>query len=113
MSFLYPRTISVSRMPVSNDINNTNYEGRVPPLTVIASNVRANIQLRGQTTRPATNLPQDVTNDTYWRIFVRSLAAGTVHIRDVITDDLGRQFEVVGDYWNSLGYNILAKRLSS
>lgn len=115
MSFIYPRTISVLRTPVNDDVSNHDYSARVPPLTVIASNIPASIQLRAQTTKPNTNLPQDVSNDTYWRIFIpkKALAKGIIKKSDVIEDEEGNRYEVDGDYWNSLGYNILAKNLNA
>lgn len=113
MSFIYPRTISVLRMPVSTDIDDTAYEGRVPPLTVILTGLSASIQQKSTTSSAKEKFPQDASNETYWRIFIRKPPRGVIKIRDVIVDDLGYKFEVVGDYWNSLGYNVLAKRLST
>lgn len=114
MSFLYPRKITVLRAITASNINDHSYEGRTQSeFTTIASNLIASIQLSSQSSRPTTQLPADASNDTYWRIFQPTLAAGTIQVRDVIVDDLGRRFEVVGDYWNSLGYNILAKRLTT
>jgi hypothetical protein len=115
VSFLYPRTIQIQRVPTSTDINNHDYEGRVPPFTVVASNVQCSIQQTSYTNKPAMGLPQDAASDTIYRIYIplKGLAKGTIKLRDIVVDDLGVRYEVLTPYWDSLGYNILTRVLTT
>ncbi|MGF7131914.1 hypothetical protein P3T40_003397 [Paraburkholderia sp. EB58] len=115
MSFLYPRTIAITRP--NNAVQagyNPSYSGLSPSQeTPIASDLPASIQLKKDRGRPDTGLPGDTSAKSQWTILIpRSKAAlGTIETWDVITDDLNVRYQVLAPYWNSLGYALLAERL--
>lgn len=116
MSFIYPRIISVVRPVVGNDMQ---YEQLVYEPVTDLNNLIASIQFKGITGTYNTSLPADASNETYWAIFVpffppnTIIADGLIQLRDVIIDDLTKRYEVVAPYWNSLGYNLRCKLLST
>jgi hypothetical protein len=113
MSFVYPRTISISRPTQPNGVGAVGYGAELPATeTPVASNVPASIQQKKEGRMPGAGLPGDA-RATIWRIFFNSLQNGTVADRDIITDDLGIRYQVQAAYWNSLGYNCLCERLEN
>jgi hypothetical protein len=115
MSFLYPRTISVTR-PV-NDLApgyQPNYSGlNQANETPIASGLPASIQLKKERGKPDPDLPGDASAKSFWTVFIPrgSAALGLIQTNDVITDELGVRYQVTGPYWNSLGYALLVECL--
>lgn len=115
MSFIYPRTISVGRQPITTGGGVQPYSGMQPPQEVpVATGLPASIQLNRERGKTEANLPADGTK-TLWRVFIpRSSATnGLIESRDIVTDDLGVRYQVLGPYWNSLGYNLLCERLEA
>lgn len=110
MSFMYPRTISITR-PAEADAPSLSprYSSLSDPETVVADGIAANIQLDRQGRDNPVGLPSDV-KVTMWRVFFKG-ALGLLQERDVIIDDLGLRYKVIAPYWNSLGYNALCDRL--
>jgi hypothetical protein len=116
MSFVYPRTITITRPNTVSGIGGQGYEGLAQDQeTTIVSGIAASIQERSTTRRPDARLPGDVNNNTIWHIYIkRSLVAlGVIQDRDIVTDDLGNRFQVMGAYWNSLGYNLDCTKLQN
>jgi hypothetical protein len=116
MSFLYDRTISITRATAQTGAGLQGYGGDVEASeTVIVSEIAAGIQPRriGQKNDP--NLPLDVTK-AQWSIYFR-LAPGfdatTVQDRDFVTDDLGRRFQVVSAYPNPFGFMLHCVRMEA
>ena len=100
MSFIYPRTIAITRPPESAGVGFQGYTELSPGSEdPVVSGLQASIQLAGQPGNP-TGLPSGVNLNDY-RIFVprQLLAKGIVKIRDVITDDLGVRYKVIAPYW--------------
>lgn len=117
MSFLYPRTIAITR-PTDNTAPgyNSQYSGSTPAQeTPIASDLPASIQLKKDRGRPETGLPGDTSAKSQWTILIPlgAAALGTIQTWDVATDDLGVRYQVVAPYWNSLGYALLTERLEA
>ena len=116
MSFLYPRTCTISRpVPAQGSGGVQGYGGRTQErgvATVIADGVPCSIQARREGTRNPPGLPADATKAS-WRIFMPlgAVSDGQVRDTDVITDDLGRTFGVLADYTNSMGACFLCERL--
>ena len=111
MSFLFPRTISITRPAKQAGVGAIGYGGQTPSTeTPVASGVGASIQLRKDGKPPDGGLPGDISKRTLWRIMF-NLPPGTVHDRDIITDEQGLRYQVLAPYWNSLGYQVLAERL--
>jgi hypothetical protein len=114
MSFLYPRTISITR-PNSGLAPGyvADYSGVEPSdETDIADGVPASIQLKKTSGRPDANLPADA-GKTLWTVLIPLGYAplGLIQTNDIITDDLSQRYQVVAPYWNSLGFALLAERL--
>lgn len=116
MSFLYPRTISVTRQTPVTAVGAVQYSAvQESQETGIATGLPASIQLDRSGRRPDPNLPADIVGRTLWRVLIplASAAKGLIQANDVITDDLNVRYQVVGPYWNSLGYNLLVDRLGT
>ena len=102
MSFLYPRTISISR-PNANDRVGTQPYGGLQPgnETTIATGIKAHIQSDRQGKRPDTGLPADAAGQSIWKIIFKA-ALGLVRTDDVITDDLGNRYQVISADWGPM-----------
>lgn len=117
MSFMYPRTIAISRQvaPASGGVQP--YGGMAPTVEkVIYSGIQASIQQKSTSSRSDANLPADATSRTMWRVFVplsAGIAPGSVLRGDIVTDEFGQRHQVVAPYINSLGPNFLVERLES
>jgi len=111
MSFIYPRTISISR-PATDPVPTLTpgYRDLDPTAeTSVAVGIPASIQADRTGGSNKADLPSDVSS-TVWRIFFRG-DLGLLRDRDIITDDLGTRYKVIGAYWNSLGYSPLCEQL--
>lgn len=115
MSFLYPRTISVTRPTAQASVGRVGYGGATASTeTSVASGIQASIQFDNQRTNQEINLPGNA-GVSYWRVLIPLSQApiGLVQTRDIITDDLGQRYQVTAPYWNSLGYNLRVERLEA
>lgn len=117
MSFHYPRTITLRRPGAQAGHGKLGYGGATQgaeTVVVAAPGVPANIQLRREGQKDTTGLPGDGTRPTYdVRIPRRRLALGIVQDRDIVVDDLGARYQVVGPYWDSLGYALRVELLAA
>ncbi|MGA7781090.1 MAG: hypothetical protein WCA85_25750 [Paraburkholderia sp.] len=115
MSFIYPRTISVTRPNTDLAAGYApNYSGVEPTdETPIATGLQASIQLKKGLGRPDPNVPADAAQKSLWTVLIPAGSAqlGLIQTNDIITDDLGVRYQVTGPYWNSLGYALLVERL--
>jgi hypothetical protein len=112
MSFLYPRTIAITRPTQAGTVGAVGYGGQVPSTEEpVADGIAASIQLKKDGRSPRAALPGDA-HLTEWRIMFKG-ARDLVQARDVITDDLGVRYQVQAPYWNSLGFNCLCERLGT
>jgi hypothetical protein len=112
MSFIYPRTINITRPQVQSGVGAVAYGGLIETQeSQIAQDIPASIQLSKQGKSGAVGLPAD-GKTTWWRILFHG-PLGLVTDRDIITDDLGIRYQVVAPYWNSLGYSLLTERLET
>lgn len=114
MSFIYPRTITITRpAPQQTAGGLQGYGGRTEAgETELATGVPCSVQGRREGTRNPPGLPAD-GNKASWRIYtpLGAVDDGFVRDNDVLTDDLGRRFGVVADYTNSLGGCFYCERL--
>lgn len=131
MSFIYPRTITITR-PVPQlspagglaSAGSSQVGGSTPYLgvrnkakgaeTIVAVGIPCSIQAHGAravTDREA--MPSSAPGPVRWKFLVPlgELVFGQVRDRDIVTDDLGNRYDIASDYWNSLGYNFEAVRL--
>lgn len=117
MSFIYPRTISITRQPVTTGGGVQPYGGMNPGAEqTIYSGLPASIQQKGTGSRPDANLPADAKDRSLWRVLMplsAGVAAGSVLRGDIVTDDTGQRYQVWAPYVNSLGPNFLAERLEA
>lgn len=115
MSFIYPRTIGISRP--NSDIApgyTPNYSGVEPSQeTPVASGLRASIQLKKERGKPDPGLPADAAAKSFWTVMipVSDAANGLIATNDILTDDANVRYQVLAPYWNSLGYALLVERL--
>jgi len=114
MSFLYPRTVAITR-PNSDLAPGyaSTYSGVEPSQeTAVANGLPASIQLKKERGKPDPSLPADAMK-TYWTVLIPLYAAplGLIQDNDIVTDDLGVRYQVTAPYWNSLGYALLVERL--
>lgn len=111
MSFIYPRSVVVTRPTQPTGIGAVGYSAvQVSTEIPVASNIPANIQMFKD--KPNSTLPADA-GKTMWKIMIplSAVALGVIQTRDIITDDLGQRYQVHAPYWNSLGHNCLCERL--
>lgn len=102
MSFLYPRTIQISRQNRDAAVGAQPYSGVTEVNeTLIVSGVAAHIQSDRQGTAPIAKLAADAAGESTWKIIFR-LPRGTVQTRDIITDDLGNRYQVIAPDWGPL-----------
>jgi hypothetical protein len=116
MSFLYPRTISISRQPTQTGGGIQPYSGMNPTIEeVIFSDLPASIQLAKERGKPESGLPADA-GKTLWKVMMplsAGVPAGSVLRGDIVTDEAGQRYQVWAPYVNSLGPNFLVERLEA
>lgn len=117
MSFIYPRTITITRPGAQTQ--KVGFQEQSPSSQKklekeLACDIPASIQAQKASGKPPVGLPGDGAAQT-WRVFTprSELDDGLVQDRDIITDDLGRRFQVVADYSNSLGAAFIVQRLET
>jgi hypothetical protein len=109
MSFLYPRTISISRENTDETVGAQPYSGLAETNeTVIASGIAAHIQAEKGGASPKAMLPADAARESLWRIIFKA-ANGLVQDRDFITDDQGNRYQVISAYWNPMVTSCIAQ----
>lgn len=117
MSFIYPRTISVNRPKQESGFGVVNgYVAQAPSdETTVASGIPASIQAKAASSHNPAGLPSDSKALTTWRVLTKrgTLADGLVQNRDVVVDDLGRRFQVIAAYTNSLGACFLCEQMET
>jgi len=118
MSFLYPRVIVVTRPSAPVGAGYTGgYAGALKSTeTAVVSGIAANIQAKTTMGRTlAGTLPSAAPGPIVWRVFIALglVADGVIKDRDIITDDLGRRFQIEAAYSNSMGWNIACIRLET
>lgn len=116
MSFLYPRTIAISRPPATlSNGTQPGYNGvSAASETPIVSGLPASIQESATSGATSAGLPSDARTSVYWRILIPKRACSVpdaIKNKDSVTDDLGRRFQVIAAYYNSLGFNLRVEQL--
>ncbi len=110
-TFLYPRTITVTRPPVPSQTGGAVRYGGDQPVDdlVILSGIAAAVQSDriGKTT--PSNLPAS-SGLPYYKILIPAseAALGTINKNDFVTDDQGVRYQVYDPYWTPLGYQLKA-----
>lgn len=107
-SFIYPRTIRISRPIPLTGVGTKPYQYVSPQQeNILFTGISASIQAQSSTGLEA-DLPANAKGAPVWRVFIPfwSLTLGQINNRDIVTDDLGNRYQVATNYWNSLGYNL-------
>lgn len=117
MSFIYPRTIAITR-PVENlAVGIQPYSGvQQATETPVVSGIPASVQAASGSARPrGGDLPASPPAPIQWNVFIPrgKVANGIIQDRDVVTDDLGDRYQVSAAYWNSMGWKLLTIRLEA
>jgi hypothetical protein len=113
VSFLYPNTISISRPNQNTSIGTQPYSGVARTAeTLIASRIAANVYVDRQGQVPVAKLPADAAGQSTWKIVFKG-AKGLARSRDIITDELGRRFQVIAADWGSLATTCRAQILET
>jgi hypothetical protein len=118
VSFLYPRTISITRMNqiatvgVVDDYAGESEQGE----TTIYSGLPANIAQNRQRTAMEAGVPQDATSRTGWAINIplaSSPPAGSIVERDIVVDDIGKRYIINGAGYTSLGWRLVTELMKA
>ena len=115
---MYPRTIAVTRPSAPVGVGYTGgYSGALKSTeTPVVSGIAASVQAKTTMARPVAGaLPSAAPGPIVWRVFIARgiVADGVIKDRDIITDDLGRRFQVEAAYSNSMGWNIACTALET
>lgn len=112
MSFLYPRTVSVRRPNPQTGTGAIGYGGETAANeTQLLAGLPASIQHRSGKGKQGGSLPADAPSRADWYIFIRAPNLGDITENDIVVDDLGKRYQVIAGYWNSLGYRVSAELL--
>ncbi len=115
MSFLYPRTIAITRPTQPVALGAVGYAGESPSTeTAILSGVPASIQADRARGSQGVGLPADSAK-TLWKIFSPrgAIAVGEAQTRDIVTDDQGIRYQVAAPYWDSMGTQLICELLEA
>jgi hypothetical protein len=112
---MYARRIKIERPDLTTGEGAIGYGGLTrAKLSTIFTDIHASVQARNSGKANTVHLPAD-TPVAEWRVMVKrgQLADGDVRNKDVITDDLGRRFEVKSDYCHGMGMTLTVDRLEA
>lgn len=111
MSFLFPRTVRLSRPNGDPGTGARPYSGLLQANETAILTTSAHIQPDRQGKPPLEGLPGDAVGQPTWKLILK-LPLGTVRKRDVLTDDLGTRYQVAYSAWTPLGTTVLAVELN-
>ena len=119
MSFLYPRVITVWRLPTENGAGDQGDVGPTPTnLVQVGGNtatMQASVQQKKDSGGQPAKLPGDISKRVYWEILTPpGVMMIQVQSNDEIHDDLSRVFQVVGAYPTSFGnWQLICERIET
>ena len=130
MSLLYNRIVAVHRQDTNaanqqgqQQLGMVGYSGRedapapadVAGEFVLFTNLPAYIRLKRSGRTHSLPLPADSTDKPIWDIGIRAtdLPQYSIRDRDIIVDDEGYRYMVIGNYWTFRGYQIETIRLEA
>lgn len=121
-SFLYDRTISITRPnAISNAgdagylgpeaINETVVSGGSGPLTAIPATIELNSQ---RAPKPLAGVPSDAETRSNWKIFPDAslpITPEQIQRNDIVTDDVGLRYQVNSVVYSPLGITLMVELL--
>lgn len=119
MSFLYPRSITVWRLPKQDGVGAQGYIGTTEADLVQqgtpAATIAAAVQMKKESSSQPAKLAGDISKRVYWEILTApGVQPVAFESNDIIKDDLGRQFQVVSAYLTAFGnWQCFAERLEA
>lgn len=114
MSFLYPRLVSIRRPNPQTGTGAIGYGGETAAnetALFAGTKYAASIQHRSGKGKQGGMLPADAPSRADWYIFIRMPNLGDITENDIIVDDLGKRYQTIAAYWNSLGFRVSAELL--
>lgn len=121
MSFLYPRTIAITRPnPDTGSNSGAGIQGYSAVTegneTTILTAIPAAIQSVRERGTPEGKTPSDAPTRSQWNIYIPLSAMptpGVILDRDIATDDLNRRFVIIASDPMSLGYRLRCELLEA
>lgn len=82
---------------------------------VLFTNVAASIQAASFGRKRDSGLPQDISSNPTWNIYLPLTGPkqGQIRDRDIIVDDEQYRYEIGQAYWNILGWKLICVRLEA
>lgn len=114
MPFIYSRTINIHRSAVPDGTGLLVYQGEDKSLEdATLQALPASIQHRSGKGSGTGGLPADAPKKADWYIFIPAYAAcdGSITENDIAIDNLGKRYQIIAAYYNSLGYRLSAELL--
>lgn len=120
MGFIYPRLITVWRLPAQNLAGAQGDVGPTPTDMVQQPSgspisVPAAVQMKKDSGAQPAKLPSDVSKRVYWEVLTQpGVPQVAIQSNDQIRDDLGNKYQVVGSYLTSFGaYQCMCERIEA
>jgi hypothetical protein len=119
MSFLYPRTIQITR-PIpgkgaayfgKQPYQGTTRDAEEPTLF----DLPASIQYSATGRAKGGELPSDPASLSTWKILLPrgQVERDGIAERDIVTDEIGKRYQVQAAYWSPMGYTLTATLLQA
>jgi hypothetical protein len=103
-----PRSVSLARQSAVTGVGAVSYSGVIAPSTLVT--LWPASLLIASSGGPAVGLPGD-SNEASWRALLPVTFPVEPESSDILTDDLGRRFEVTGAELTALGWRLSANEL--
>lgn len=103
-----PRSVSLSRQSAVSGVGAVAYSGIIAPSTLVT--LWPASLLIASSGGPAAGLPGD-SNEASWRALLPVTFPVEPESTDILTDDLGRRFEVTGAELTDLGWRLSANEI--
>lgn len=120
MSFLYPRTVTITRETATTTAGlQPMQEFNGAQVTTIAASIPCGIAINRDRGKPLTEVPGDTQARSTWKITIGAAnahvagvnAPNSILTRDELIDDAGLHYQVAQSEWTPLGWNIRAELL--
>ena len=114
---MYPRLIRILRANANPSVGAQEYSSMVTAgETVIFTNLAAEVQMKRRAGQPDAGLPADAQSLMSYDVFIPAYSldrTARLRIGDIVQDDLGIRYLVMGSYWNVLGWKLTTSILEN